>query len=185
MRSGNPVLFLSMFAIIGIVGCATTPAVQKEVIVAQVVQPKINGPVKFNIAFSASGLGDKPSDAVRLDSDGTMSFATRRRQKDGTWKALTGMAIIEPEDYDSLRRALRDTSIFQATSADLNTNCADGELFTMSIGSTEIKHLIHFEFSSCSVDYNMLSTPARQEFLRLNDWIEYIRKKYRPARPQN
>jgi hypothetical protein len=139
---------------------------------------------KYYFVFSSSGFSDRPSDAFRVDTNRSMDFETRKKGADGGWHSLKGMAVIEPNDYDTLARLISDGNLLDLDPTDLSTNCPSGEIYTLTIGSTLRPKPTHVDYTACSIDYNLLMKPQRSNFVELAHWFDAMRDKYRPAEEQ-
>lgn len=145
-------------------------------------------PVEARIifGFSSSGLGSRPSDGIRLDSSGQMTFITRVRVSGEDFKAISGMAFLEDRDYEQLNSIVRRGNLTMIDSTDIGVKCSQGQGEMMSlvirrIGQMQTMNLV---FDECSAsDYNLLLEPQRSAFKDLINWFNYVRAKYRPLKP--
>ena len=138
---------------------------------------------RYYFLFTSSGFSDRPSDAIRLDTTGTMNFETRKKLTDGSWHTVKGMAIIEPQDYDTLRTLIEQGNLLTLDPTDLATNCPSGEAYSLTLGSMATQPS-RVQYTACAIDYNLLLKPQRANFVELAHWFDRMRVKYRPAMPQ-
>lgn len=145
-----------------------------------IVEPRII------FGFTSSGLGARPSDAMRLDSSGQMTYITRSRISGDEFAALTGMAFLEPEDYDQLSAIVKRGNLTLIDSTDIGVKCpqGQGEMMSLVLRRTDQKHATNLVFDDCGAnDYNLLLEPQRTAFKDLINWFNFARRKYRPAKP--
>jgi len=153
-------------------------------ILAQATE-KTKTPPKLSFAFSSSGIGEKPADAIQVDSNRHMNFKTQTKTTKGTWKPVEGMAILEQPDYDQFAKIIFEGKLLDVDPGDVATSCTTGELYTLTLGSTDRSKPEHFDYSTCALEYNLLTEPQRSGLSKLVAWFEQLRVKYRPSQPEN
>jgi hypothetical protein len=175
-------LSLLIVLAVTVASCSTTkPTV--ELPKADSVKPQ---ETRITFGFTSSGIGNRPSDAIRLDSTGQMTYITRSRISGSDFSALTGMAILEDRDYDELNSIVKRGNLTMIDSTDIGVKCSQGqgEMYSLAIRRTDQKQTVNLVFDECSAtDYNLLLEPQRSAFKELINWFSYVRGKYRPAKP--
>jgi hypothetical protein len=164
------------------VGCSTSKPTADPAKV-ETVKPK---EARVIFGFSSSGLGTRPSDGIRLDSTGQMTYITRSRIAGSDFEALTGMAFLEDGDYDQLNSIVKRGNLTVIDSTDLGIKCpqGQGEMMSLVIKRTDQKQAVNLVFDECGAnDYNLLLEPQRSAFKELINWFNYARAKYRPGKP--
>lgn len=136
--------------------------------------------------FSSSGIGSRPSDGMRLDSTGQMTYITRIRTAGSDFKTVSGMAFLEDKDYEQLNSIVKRGNLTMVDSTDVGIKCSQGqgEMMSLVIRRTDQQQTMNLVFDECSAtDYNLLLEPQRSAFKDLINWFNYARAKYRPAKP--
>lgn len=136
----------------------------------------------LSFAFTGSGVGTStPSDFFKMDTTHLMSFETRRKMPDGTYNSTRGFAVLEPQDFDSLRLMLVEGGLLTIDSTSVSEQCPKEELRSLSIQPTNSSNFLHLTFYNCATDYNLLTGKQRTYFSLFNQWIDRMRVKYRPG----
>lgn len=163
------------------VGCSTTkPTAESSTTDTTVTQEP-----RIIFGFTSSGLGTRPSDAMRLDSSGQMTYITRSRVSGDDFSTVTGMAFLEPEDYTQLRSIVDRGNLTMIDSTDIGVKCSQGqgEMMSLVIRRTDQRQATNLVFDECgATDYNLLLEPQRSAFKELINWFNFARRKYRPGK---
>lgn len=165
------------------VGCAA-PQQQTTTVTKDTVA--VAAPQKYiTFGFSASGIGNRPSDAMRLDSSKQMTYITRSRVSGEDFKEVTGMAFLEEQDYFRLYSIVERGNLTAMDSTDVGIKCSQGagEMMTLSLKSSDRSRAVTLIFDECASEYNLLLEPQRTAFKDLVAWFNSMRPKYRPYKP--
>lgn len=171
--------FVSLF-----IGCAAPQ--QQTSTTADDITPVITAPKKYiTFGFSSSGLGNRPSDAFRLDSTKQMTYTTRSRVSGEDFKEVTGMAFLEEQDYFRFYSIVERGNLTAMDSSDVGVKCphGSGEMMTLSLKASDRPRAVTLIFDECATEYNLLLEPQRTAFHDLVNWFQSMRPKYRPYRP--
>lgn len=175
-------LALIILFALGISSCSTTkPTVEApKVDTVRPVEPRLI------FGFTSSGIGTRPSDGMRLDSSGQMTYITRSRISGDEFATVTGMAFLEGDDYDQLSSIVKRGNLTMVDSTDIGVKCShgQGEMMSLVIRRTDQRQAVNLVFDECgATDYNLLLEPQRSAFKELINWFNFARGKYRPAKP--
>jgi hypothetical protein len=175
-------VFVFIVSLSFLAACASKP-VQKETPKAV---PVPDAPFeKFSFRISASGIPSKdlPYDMWVMDTNRSMGVHTAKRMKDGKYKPINALAVIDPPDYDSLRDMIVKGKLYEIDSTDVTEVCPEAELYQLDIVPLAAMKPVRIAFSGCAKEYNLLVQPQREYLARLLDWFDRMRKKYRPDQP--
>ncbi len=171
-------LLLAAFCIIS---CASKPPVK---ISEPVGKPAFSpAPFKFSFRISGSGLGTKPYDMFLMDTNHAMGVHTTKRGANGKFRTINALAMLEPNDFDTLQQLIMKGNLYALDSVDITQVCPEGELYQLDIIPLAAMDPVRIKFSECAVDYNLLLQPQRTYFRKLIEWFERMRTKYRPNQP--
>jgi hypothetical protein len=167
---------------LSVASCSTTKPTTEitKADTTKVVEPRII------FGFTSSGLGTRPSDGIRLDSSGQMTYITRSRISGDDFSAVTGMAFLEADDYNQLNAIVKRGNLTMIDSTDLGVKCpqGQGEMMSLVLRRTDQNHATNLVFDECgATEYNLLLEPQRSAFKELINWFNFTRRKYRPAKP--
>jgi len=135
--------------------------------------------------FTSSGIGTRPSDGIRLDSSGQMTYITRWRTGPEEFNSLTGMAFLEAKDYSDLLAIVKRGNLTNMDSSDVGVKCpqGQGEMISLVMRMTDQKRAVNLIFDECATDFNLLLESQRGPFKELINWFNFARQKYRPRKP--
>jgi hypothetical protein len=164
-----------------VAGCSTSRPTTKVKPTDTVI--KVEPRVVFG--FTSSGIGDRPSDAIRLDSTGQMTYTTRSRISGDEFKSVTGMAFLEPEDYSQLVSIIKRGNLAMIDESDVGIKCpqGQGEMMSLVMRMTDQTKTVNLTFDECALEYNLLLEHQRTAFKELINWFNFARSKYRPYKP--
>lgn len=139
--------------------------------------------IRFSFYMSGSGGPKKPSDSWTMDTTGLMAVKAITPDSPGHWSTVNALAQLDPPDYDSLEMFVRKGKLWTIDSSDIDQQCPGDELYNIIIAPmTDTVHL-RATFHACAQEYNLLLEPQRTQFVRLIQWFERMRVKYRPVQP--
>lgn len=172
---------LCLLALLVLVSCSSSPQTQTtpRPDTLTTVAPRLI------FGFTSSGIGTRPSDAIRLDSSGQMTFTTRWRTGPEEFNSLTGMAFLEDEDYSDLLAIVRRGNLTNMDSSDVGVKCpqGQGEMISLVLRMTDQSRAVNLLFDECATDFNLLLESQRGPFKELINWFNFARQKYRPRKP--
>lgn len=162
-------------------GCSTTKPTSSPVLQDSVVvfEPRLI------FGFTSSGIGDRPSDAMRLDSTGQMTYTTRARISGEEFSSVTGMAFLEAQDYSQLVAIVKRGDLTRIDETDVGVKCpqGQGEMMSLVMRMTDQPKAVNLTFDECALEYNLLLESQRDAFRELINWFHFARRKYRPYKP--
>jgi len=170
-------------------GCSSKEAQRTDttMVTARPAPPKNTEPdyakilPNFSFVFSSSGIKDSiPSDSFKMDTTHTMLFETRLQLRDGTMKSTRGVAVLEPQDFDTLRMLMVKGNFSKIDSTDIGSNCPRDEIRVFAMLPINSDSMVSLRYYTCAADYNLLLGQTRTTFREFNSWIDRMRKKYRP-----
>ncbi|MEI8134814.1 MAG: hypothetical protein WCH46_07015 [bacterium] len=162
--------------------CGGQPAIvkSKESIAKSKPSPQ-SIPFKYSLHLATSGSLSTPQDDFFMDTTSEYSFRTDQKMSDGTWKSPFGLGYLDPPEEDSLLRFVQNPLLYSIDENDVTPQCPEGDQYALKLYRTDTKQVLFIHTNTCSIEYNLLYGPKRKLFSQFIGYLEFLRKKYRPA----
>ena len=126
--------FFVLLAIALLLSCQTKQVTKPTTPASPPVAPNpLSEHFKFSFYISAQGSSTKPIDAWTIDTTGTLSIRTARRNAKGNYDNLSALATLDPPDMDTLRILIRTGKLYAIDSTDLTQQCYGDENYFVKI----------------------------------------------------
>jgi hypothetical protein len=178
-------ILIACFACLFSIGCASSKQQEESSAVKQDTAKALTPERIYTFGYTASGIGNIPSDGIRLDSSRQMTIVTRTRLSSDKFHEVTGIAYLEDPEFNRLIEIMERGKLTKTDPSDVGVKCSQGagELITLVLRASDEPRAVTLNFDDCATEFNLLLEPQRTAFAELVQWFRDVRAKYRPADP--
>jgi hypothetical protein len=176
----NKILIILTLSVAGICSCSSSRSTSVNLQTHDTLKTTLPRTFVYNFYMEVYGTETTPHDKIWIDSSGQMRFDHDQLLKNGAWKPVHGLAYLDPKDEDAFLSFIKNNYLYTIHESDITPQCATGEQFVFRISRSDLQQVFSAHTNSCASEYNLLTGEARKLFTPFLEFIQYMRKKYRP-----